>query len=352
MNCFCIVRSLIAFRLLGSNKDYLVVGTDSGKVTVMEFIVAYGQSSWKTLHCETFGKTGCRRIVPGQYLAADPHGRAIMVSAIEKQHFVYVMNRDGNNKLTISSPLEAHKGGIVLYSCVGLDVGLENPMFALLELDYSDVDADPTGDAAKDAEKLLTFYELDLGLNHVVRKWCEPVSRLANFLLAVPGGDLGPGGVLVCGENWISYKNQDHPEVRTALPRRIDMPATRGLLPISGALHKQKGMYFFLVQTEYGDIYKVTLDVSDAQGQKIVSNVYVSVFDTVQPANSLCITRSGLLFVSSEHCNHTLYQFASLGDDEDTVRAEKCRDENVGDDAEETSAVALLFKPSVKLRTF
>ena len=104
------------------------------------------------------------------------------------------------------------------------------------------------------------------------------------------------------------------------------------------------------MQTEYGDIYKVTLDVSDAQGQKIVSNVYVSVFDTVQPANSLCITRSGLLFVSSEHCNHTLYQFASLGDDEDTVRAEKCRDENVGDDAEETSAVALLFKPSVKLK--
>ena len=75
----------MAFRLLGSNKDYLVVGTDSGKVTVMEFIVAYGQGSWTTLHCETFGKTGCRRIVPGQYLAADPHGRAIMVSAIEKQ---------------------------------------------------------------------------------------------------------------------------------------------------------------------------------------------------------------------------------------------------------------------------
>jgi splicing factor 3B subunit 3 len=28
---------------------------------------------------ETFGKSGCRRIVPGQYLAVDPKGRAIMV---------------------------------------------------------------------------------------------------------------------------------------------------------------------------------------------------------------------------------------------------------------------------------
>lgn len=28
---------------------------------------------------ETFGKTGCRRIVPGQYLAMDPRGRSVMI---------------------------------------------------------------------------------------------------------------------------------------------------------------------------------------------------------------------------------------------------------------------------------
>ena len=110
------------------------------------------------------------------------------------------------------------------------------------------------------------------------------------------------------------------------------------------------GFFFFLVQTEYGDIYKVTLDVSDGKGQKTVKNVYVSVFDTLQPANSLCITRSGLLFVASEHCNHQLYQFSSLGDDDDSIRAESCKDENVGDDAEETATIALLFKPSTTLK--
>lgn len=31
---------------------------------------------------ETFGKSGCRRIVPGQYLAVDPKGRAIMIGKI------------------------------------------------------------------------------------------------------------------------------------------------------------------------------------------------------------------------------------------------------------------------------
>jgi len=47
-----------------------------------------------------------------------------------------------------------------------------------------------------EAQKHLTFYELDLGLNHVARKWTEPVDNGANHLIAVPGGGDGPGGVL------------------------------------------------------------------------------------------------------------------------------------------------------------
>jgi splicing factor 3B subunit 3 len=35
---------------------------------------------------------------------------------------------------------------------------------------------------------MLTFYELDLGLNHVVRKWSGPVDRLANLL--IPGNNV------------------------------------------------------------------------------------------------------------------------------------------------------------------
>ena len=34
------------------------------------------------------------------------------------------------------------------------------------------------------------------------------------MLIPVPGGADGPGGVLVCAENFIIYKNQDHEEVR------------------------------------------------------------------------------------------------------------------------------------------
>lgn len=76
-NVFAVVRSLAPFRLAGSNRDYVVIGSDSGKVSIVEFDNKI--NNFKLIHCEVFGKTGCRRIVPGQYLAADPKGRAIMI---------------------------------------------------------------------------------------------------------------------------------------------------------------------------------------------------------------------------------------------------------------------------------
>jgi len=67
------------------------------------------------------------------------------VAAVEKQKFVYIMNRDANNKLTISSPLEAHKSETIIFSVVGVDVGFDNPIFAMIELEYKEADQDPTG---------------------------------------------------------------------------------------------------------------------------------------------------------------------------------------------------------------
>lgn len=53
---------------------------------------------------------------------------------------------------------------------------------------------DPSGEAAAEAFKQLVYYELDLGLNHVIRKWSQPIASTANFLLAVPGErSNGPG---------------------------------------------------------------------------------------------------------------------------------------------------------------
>ena len=82
-------------------------------------------------------------------------------------------------------------------------------------------DSDRTGEAAVKAQQNLTFYELDLGLNHVVRKYSEPLDEHANFLITVPGGHDGPSGLLICSENYITYKNLgDQHDIRCPIPRR------------------------------------------------------------------------------------------------------------------------------------
>ncbi|KAF2295939.1 hypothetical protein GH714_035240 [Hevea brasiliensis] len=308
---FGAIRSLAQFRLTGSQKDYIVVGSDSGRIVILEYNKE--RNVFDKIHQETFGKSGCRRIVPGQFLAIDPKGRAVMIGACEKQKLVYVLNRDTAARLTISSPLEAHKSHTIVYSISGVDCGFDNPIFAAIELDYSEADQDSTGQAASEAQKHLTFYELDLGLNHVSRKWSEQVDNGANMLVTVPGGGDGPSGVLVCAENFVIYKNEGHPDVRAVIPRRADLPAERGVLIVSAATHKQKSMFFFLLQTEYGDIFKVTLDHENDK----VKELKIKYFDTIPVTASMCVLKSGFLFAASEFGNHALYQFQAIGEEAD-----------------------------------
>jgi splicing factor 3B subunit 3 len=95
--------------------------------------------------------------------------------------------------------------------------------------------------------QVVTYYELDLGLNHVVRKWSEQVSDKANLVISVPGGADGPGGVLVCAEDSISHVNQNHETVTALIPRRRDTDPSKGVLIVSYATHKQKVAVYMYV---------------------------------------------------------------------------------------------------------
>jgi len=287
--------------------DWLVVASDSGRINVLQYEAK--KNRFVKVHEETYGKTGCRRIVPGQYLATDPKGRAIMISAIEKQKLVYVMNRDTAGKLTISSPLEAAKNRTIVYAVVGVDVGFDNPVFAALEVDY-----DQKLQENKKPIKMLTFYELDLGLNHVTRKASERCEDDSNMLIPVPGTPEGPGGVLVCSENSVSYMDMVGSTPITApIPRRFGQEESRGVLLVSYASHVQKTMFFFLVQSEFGDLYKITLSTSTEEGQEpTVLDVTVKYFDTIPVATTMAVLKTGFLFTGSESSNHYCFSFKVL----------------------------------------
>ncbi|KAK4157896.1 CPSF A subunit region-domain-containing protein [Chaetomidium leptoderma] len=322
---FGIIRSIASFRLAGSHKDYIILATDSGRIAIIEYLPKTNRFS--RIHLETFGKSGVRRVVAGQYLAADPKGRACLIAALEKNKLVYVLNRNAQAELTISSPLEAHKPGVLVLSLVALDVGYANPVFAALEIDYSEADQDPSGEAGKETETQLVYYELDLGLNHVVRKWSDTVDPTSSLLFQVPGGNDGPSGVLVCGEENVTYRHSNQEAFRVPVPRRrgaTEDPQRKRTI-VSGVMHKLRGSagaFFFLLQTDDGDLMKVTLDmVEDNDGNPTgeVRRLKVKYFDTIPIAQSLCILKSGFLFAAGEFGNHHFYQFEKLGDDDEEL---------------------------------
>ncbi len=111
------------------------------------------------LRQEIFGKSGARRIVPGQYLATDPKGRSCMISATEKAELVYILNQDAAANFTISSPLEAHKKQRHYSPHCWRGCRVSNfPCNAALEVEYTEADQDPNGEAYNNAEKVRRVY--------------------------------------------------------------------------------------------------------------------------------------------------------------------------------------------------
>jgi len=248
-----------------------------------------------------------------------------MISAIEKRKLVYVLNRDATGKPTIASPLEAHRTRTLTFATVGLDNGYDNPIFATLELQYPDTE-DTVHESAEEVEKQLAYYELDLGLNHVSRRWATVAHRSANCLAAVPGGADGPGGVLVGGEDWIEYLHESvitkssedtnttkvSHRILSAFPRRYLHPVGKGILITKITVHRQKKSKFFaLAQNEFGDVYKVDVKLNPEDKTKVVG-LTVSFLDILPLANSLNVSKLGMLFVAAEFGDHNLYQFERI----------------------------------------
>ncbi|VTZ71192.1 splicing factor 3B subunit 3, putative [Plasmodium chabaudi chabaudi] len=319
---FGIIRSLEIFRLTGSNKDYIAIGSDSGRLVILKYDDE--KNDFIRVHCETYGKSGIRRIVPGEYIAVDPKGRALMLCAIEKQKFVYILNRDNKENLTISSPLEAHKSHSICHAVVGLNVGFENPMFVSIEQNYETLDKEVTNgniqlssnpnedqQIMEYPKKGLCFWEMDLGLNHVIKKHTIPIDITAHLLIPLPGGQQGPSGLIVCCENYLVYKKIDHDDVYCSYPRRLEVGEEKNISIVCWTIHRIKTFFFILIQSEYGDLYKIEVNHEDG----IVKEIICKYFDTVPIANSICVLKSGALFVAAEFGNHFFYQFSGIGND-------------------------------------
>lgn len=313
---FGTIRSIGTLRLPGeASRDFLVVGSDAGGSAILTVRrdPASGLFRWERVADHIHGRSGSRRDVPGQFVAVDPRGRAFLTAALDSRKFAHTIGREGDT-LRLSSPLEAHKPGHLCEALIALDSGLEHhPAFAAIEVDFGELDEAQAQQPKSPLEnqqilKQLVYYELDQGLNQIIRKWSEPIPEDSTGLLAVPGGADGPGGVLVLGLSQIQYRRPQRPPVTLALP-----PQLAGTFVTASCLVKVKAVFFFLIQFESGDLFKVSL--GPEQG-----GLEMRLFDTIPVASGMVVLRSGFLFAAAQAGpSHTLYRIVGLADGEDVV---------------------------------
>ncbi|KAK3075411.1 pre-mRNA-splicing factor rse1 [Teratosphaeriaceae sp. CCFEE 6253] len=313
---FGTIRGVTSFRIPGTATDQLVIASDSGRIALVNYDAQ--RNAFKRVHLETFGKSGVRRTVPGQYLASDPRGRCCMLASAEKNKVVYIVNRNSSAEIVISSPHEANSWANLCFAVCALDTGWDHPVFAALEVDYADAEGDPTGQMYEGREKQLVYYTVDLGLNHVVKSWSDMVDYTANMLFGVPGGQDGPSGVLVCCEDRIYYRHDKAAPLCIPIPRRkgpTEDPNRKRII-VSGCLHLSKARheFFFLLQTEDGDVFKLTMEMTAStppQPERLVLKYY----DTFPVAKTMLLIRKGYIYIAAENGPSKIYHVNDLADD-------------------------------------
>lgn len=170
---------------------------------------------------------------------------------------------------------------------------------------------------------------------------------MAALLYPVPTPGEGPGGLIVCSTNFLTFKSiSEQPDIRVPIPmRKGDLSdPERGNIIVAHAALKTKQFTFFLVQTDQGDLFKVTLEYSDQPDDVSVCarehgtrtwlsssscltvgclllwlrrveflktlqvvDMSIKYFDTIPVASSLCLLKNGFLFCASEFSNQYVY---------------------------------------------
>ncbi|KAM9903152.1 hypothetical protein OXX69_008036 [Metschnikowia pulcherrima] len=326
---FASVQALSKVRLAGTEKDLLVLSSDSGNLTVAEFNAE--SSRFTPIIQEPHSKSGFRRTTPGAYLEVDPANRAIMISALESTKLVYKLESHEDSP-RLCSALEMTSKHMLTLALCALDTGYENPMWAALEIDQSDYNMKPF---TPNSPLLLNYYEFDQGLNHIVRKRSKPdVPASASVLVPMPGH---VGGVLVCCNSYLIYEKEPGSRSLVPLPVR---KGSAGTQIVCHYLHKlKKSDFFVLLQSALGDLYKVTVTDTEERHPRIK----VTYFDSIPVCNSLEILRSGFLFANTTNNNKLFYQFEQLGADNETTTVAQPWTEEDQEDFEKTAKMQHIF---------
>ena len=283
---FCHVFSVATISFPESNHDFVALTADSGNITIIDLF----ENRISKVLSFPFAKTGMRRTEPGFYLTVSPCGRSLFASAIERYKVAWSIAKDSSGKPMISAPIEPARSRAFVFGGCSLDVGFECPKFAFIEK------------VAKTGMKKLAIYEIDTGINSVLRKAEIDILGSAFHLVQIPGKLFDcPGGVFVCCQGAVQYVTNEGDVTLIPLPMRKghDLP-----IIIASATFRKENQWFALLQNQFGDLL---IAQSGENGE-----IEISYFDTVPIATSLVILRQGVLAVFAESGKHCFYYITSV----------------------------------------
>lgn len=133
---FGTIISIAKLKVLNSNKNFINCGSNSGGISFLKYST---NDTWINIFTHFFGRSGCRRVVPGYYICNDFKGRVCIIAAIEKLRFVYIIDYDSKNSGIISSPVEIQKTNSIITKIIALKNEFNNPCFATIELDKYEI---------------------------------------------------------------------------------------------------------------------------------------------------------------------------------------------------------------------
>lgn len=309
---YATITALESFRLENSSVSFLAMTSDSGNLTIAQFHrPALGCIALKTILNQPITRSQLRRVSPISFMSVDPYGRCLLLSAMEKNKLCFVLNSNTDGTLMLQSPLEAIRPDVTTLDVTSCDVQYDNPCFAAVEIEAK--------------EYHLVFYILDLGLNHIVKRADYKLSSEVNFLMGVPAlskynincvtkTDETNPFVLIGFEGYLLLKDMNgFFSLKVQLPNRIGHKASI----ITGSLQLLKKSFFILLQSNFGDLYKLTIEPDHNDRDRPI--VAISYFDTIFQAEKLHIFKNGYLYANSEMGDSHLFQFDSLGEDSQKV---------------------------------
>ncbi|GCE99499.1 pre-mRNA-splicing factor rse1 [Zygosaccharomyces mellis] len=317
---FATITAMETLNLENSPYSFLALASDSGNLTISKFVSIGLQQKivLQALINQPLTRSGLRRLSPISHLQTDLHGRCLFLSAIERNKLCFVANQVGQDGVCIQDPLEALVPNTLTLDIAVCDVRYDNPCFASLEL--------------QQGNHYLMFYILDLGLNHIVKRASYKIEETANFLMGLPDlskynistyedsnqhhqGDydeINPF-VVIGFENFVMIKDlRGFYDIKVPIPRRKDVSTPTTI--ICFAVQTLKNDFFVLLQSNYGDLFKLKVQPNKEGSNRPVASI--SYFDTVPQAKDLHIFKNGFLFINAEFYDNHLFQFESLGDDD------------------------------------